>query len=130
MFLKMVQNLKNAVWGFAGQTFTISLNLHNYRTGSFSVSAHAHQTLNTNRAIISEQEFLFATKKELLTNLKEQNMLDLCYITIRQNGRGLITKLIGLTFNSPPLLTGFKAGYLICPVWLYFPNPLIKMPAL
>lgn len=92
--------------------------------GTFFVSAQTHQSLNTTRGVISEQELLSSTKKELLTNLKDQNGIDARRITIRWNRQILPTKHFILTFNSPTLPDGIKAAYLSCPVLRYICNPI------
>lgn len=65
--------------------------------GSFSISVQPHQTLSTVRGVISEPELLFTTKKEFLTNLTEQNIIDARRISIRRNRQVIPTKPIILT---------------------------------
>lgn len=55
--------------------------------------------------VIIEPDHLFSIKKELLQNLKEQNVINTHRISIRRNGQVLLTKRIILTFKSSILPT-------------------------
>ena len=81
------------------------------KIGFFSVSVKAHKTLNFSCGFKSVVDLLHFTNEELLENLKSQNFVDACQITIRRNDQILPTKHIILTFNSPNLPNRIKAAY-------------------
>lgn len=67
--------------------------------GPFSVSVQVSSTLNTIPGVISEPDLLCSTKEECLENLSEQNVIDVCQITVLWNDKMYFTKHILL--NSP-----------------------------
>lgn len=91
---------------------------------SCSVSVQVHSALNTNRGAISEPDLLRSTREELLDNLSDQNVIEVCRITGRQNDMIYPKKHTIFTFNSPDLPIRMKAAYLSCPVPPYIPNRL------
>ena len=91
--------------------------------GSFSVSVVPHETLNTSHGVISVADLIHSTK-ELLDNPKSKNVIDVCQITMCENGQIISTKHIILTYNSSTLPNKIKDSYLRCQVRPYIPNPL------
>ena len=48
-----------------------------------------HRTFNSCRGVISEPDFQFVPEGEILENLKDQNITNVCRITINKNDNKL-----------------------------------------
>lgn len=101
------------------KSFLAGKTIHN-----IPISVTPHNSLNSCRGVISENDLVHVTEKEILEELQEQNVSQVRRITIKRGEEIINTKHIILTFNSPKLPTHIIAGYLNCPVRPYIPNPL------
>lgn len=91
--------------------------------GDIPVSITAHRSLNTVRGVISENDFIHLTEKELLEGLADQNVVNVQRIKIRKENKEIPTKHIVLTFASSALPDTIEVGYLKISVRHYIPNP-------
>ncbi|GBO08446.1 hypothetical protein AVEN_220338-1 [Araneus ventricosus] len=83
-----------------------------------------HLSLNTSKGVITCGSLLNFTNEEITQELTGQGVKDVRRINIRRDGELLPTKHFILTFNTPRLPEYIKAGYVLCSVRPYIPNPL------
>ncbi|GBO08445.1 hypothetical protein AVEN_220337-1 [Araneus ventricosus] len=75
-------------------------------------------------SVITCGSLLNFTNEEITQELTGQGVKDVRRINIRRDGELLPTKHFILTFNTPRLPEYIKAGYVLCSVRPYIPNPL------
>ncbi|XP_077490967.1 uncharacterized protein LOC144101708 isoform X1 [Amblyomma americanum] len=91
--------------------------------GEIPVSVTPHRSLNTVRGVISKNDFLHITEKEMLEGLIDQDVIDVHRIKIRKDNKEIDTKHMILTFNTSTLPDTIDVGYLKINVRPYIPNP-------
>ncbi|XP_055931845.1 uncharacterized protein LOC129962131 [Argiope bruennichi] len=94
------------------------------KLGDFPVQTALHKTLNFSRGVISEPDLIDLSDGDLVTEFSDQQVCSARHINIRRDGQLIPTKHIVLTFQTPVLPKSIKAGYQICRVRPYIPNPL------
>ncbi|XP_055943536.1 uncharacterized protein LOC129974544 [Argiope bruennichi] len=94
------------------------------KLGDFPVQTALHKTLNFSRGVISEPDLIDLSDGDLVTEFSDQQVCAARRINIRRDGQLIPTKHIVLTFQTPVLPKSIKAGYQICRVRPYIPNPL------
>ena len=91
---------------------------------SISVLTSAHRTLNSSKGVIFELNLQCVPKSEILENVKDQNIINLCRITITKNDNKIPPNHIIFTINSTKLPWSIKWLYLKCAISSYSSNPL------
>ncbi|XP_076345796.1 uncharacterized protein LOC143244639 isoform X1 [Tachypleus tridentatus] len=98
--------------------------LNSKAIGDIPIEVTPHTTLNSSRGVIVERDLKNVPESEILAGLSTQGVSGVRHISTRKDGVTLPTNTLVLTFTSPRAPATIKAGYLICRVWPYIPNPL------
>ena len=91
--------------------------------GSIPVVVKDHRELNSSKGRIYCENLKAMTKTEILTELENQDVIDLYRIEKREGNEHVKTHLYILTFNKPAIPNEVKIGFNKCNVTLYIPNP-------
>ncbi|GBM61007.1 hypothetical protein AVEN_264347-1 [Araneus ventricosus] len=91
---------------------------------TISISVQPHITLNSSKGVITCGRLLNLSNEEITQELGGQGVKDVRRINMRRDGELLPTKHFILTFNTPRLSEYIKAGYVLCSVRPYIPDPL------
>ena len=94
------------------------------KLGTLPIKTNIHKTLNSCRGVITVDELVDVSDKDILEGLRDELVTNVRRICIRRDGNQLPTRSIILTFASRKLPTSIKVGYLNCPVRPYVPNPM------
>lgn len=89
------------------------------------VNCYPHKSLNTSRGLIRCPDLRGVSDEEITTELKDQNVTAARRIKIKKDEQLIPTNTIILTFGTSILPKSLKIGYLITPVQVYIPNPMI-----
>lgn len=91
--------------------------------GDNPVSVSTHRSLNTTRGVVSIEELVKLSEADILEGFEGQNIVSVRRIMIRREGNEIPTKHLILTFDTTTLPETVTAGYIICRVRPFVPNP-------
>ena len=83
-----------------------------------------HKTLNSSRGVIRCQDLADMTEVEIQDELKDQGVVGVNRVTLKKEGKVILTNTLFLTFGSPELPKEITVGYLKVKVALFVPNPM------
>ena len=90
----------------------------------YKYKAYPHERLNSCNGVIRSQELSLATEEEIKTVLRKQGVMNHRRISIKRNGKRILTNTDILTFNSSTIPKEIKIGFTIETVELYILAPL------
>ncbi|XP_067130770.1 uncharacterized protein [Centruroides vittatus] len=83
--------------------------------GDITVTITPHASLNSSRGVISEVDLMSEDEADIQIGLADQGVTAVRRISIRCDGKLILTKHLILTFGKPTLPSFVTAGYLQCP---------------
>ena len=92
--------------------------------GTFPISVQIHKTLNTSKGVIFCPDLVGLDEKEILDELKDQNVSEVRCIHTRKDGILKPSPLYILTFSTTVLPLSLFVGYIKVNVRQHIPNPL------
>lgn len=88
----------------------------------YKLSVISHRSLNSFRAVISEDNLLDVSGEEIMEGLGGLGVIVVSCIKLRREGNEKRTKHVILTFDATTLPVSVKASYLSCKVCPWIPN--------
>ena len=92
--------------------------------GEFKVEVEPHKTLNYVKGVISHPDLAKSDREEVIKHLKPVGVTDAYCVSKMIDGERRKTGHIILTFRLPERPKELKAGFLLCTVYPYIPNPM------
>lgn len=87
------------------------------------IKVSEHPTLNTSKGIFHCVDILCVPNETILSELKDQHVVDIVRIKKKHNGQLIDNGLFIVTFSLPSLPERLQLGFISCPVDMYIPNP-------